>query len=156
MRLQVTLLLLLGLFLKEGFCIFPDSKVDVCDIKIKDFNTYEITCPKPKPSEVDDGENERKDQDQGTVITKDSKNLCCRLHVSFGTAQGNIETNTWHSGQSSDCEISTTSTSSTWGKVKRLSKMVTDTSTGGNACKLTIKSEIEDSEGMVHSVMPSN
>ena len=145
MRLKVTLLLLLASFLQKEFCL---ASFDNCDIKITNFNTYEITCPKPNPKDVKVSKNDTESSDESTTETV-AGNLCCRLHnniATSGTTIADVETNAWLSGQS-ECEPFK-STSSTWGEVRQYTDMVEDTSTKGNTCKVTLKSEIKDSEGM--------
>ena len=147
MRLQVTLLLLFGSFLK-GFCLVSVEKAeDFCDIKITDFNTYEITCPAKEAKEESITENaaEKSTTENGAEksttenVSEKSENLCCRLYKSKAD-RSDWELNAWSNGEGqSDCERKKSTDD-----FHR--KMVKDNSTEGNSCKVTIESQVKDND----------
>ena len=148
MRLQVTLLLLFGSFLK-GFCLVSVEKAeDFCDIKITDFNTYEITCPRPakeaKESTTENGA-ERSTTENGAEKSttengaEKSENLCCRLYKNKADGS-DWELNAWSNGEGqSYCEPKKSTDD-----FHR--KMVKNNSTEGNSCKVTIESQVKDKD----------
>ena len=159
MRLQVTLLLLLGLFLKE-FCLgfYSNDDNNVCDMKIKDFNTYEISCTKDKYNNsystvvkinntgirVESNNTESGNQDQ------ESGSLCCQLRKEVvipnhdnpngPTTVDNHVKFAWGRGED-ECTVPESVS-----EIDFFKKMVQNSFIEGNTCTAILKSNIEESE----------
>ena len=151
MRLQVTLLLLLGLFLKE-LCL---ASKNLCNIKIKDFNTYEISCTKDESNNTG---SEDQDQESGSLESNNTetenqeqkpRSLCCQLlkevkitdheeasgfriqhHVKFAIQVGDTKCVVPESVDEKDI----------------YKKMVVDSFIEENTCKITLRSNVKESD----------
>ena len=140
MRLKVTLLLLLASFLQKEFCL---ASFDNCDIKITNFNTYEITCPKA-------AEPKEEVKDESTTTTEgntnpESERLCCRLtkkRYSF-----DHEMSVW-GRDAPNCEA--IEPENLTNEDLFFYKMVKNTTIEGNTCKFVLESGILDNESKIH------
>ena len=126
-----------------------ENEENLCDIKITDFNTYEITCPKSNPNEVKESTTESSDESTTKTVAEESENLCCRLYrtekTTSGTYISHLVVKTWVRGQPTDCASPETSDVKI---VAEILKMVTSTSIPmeGNSCKVILNAELYDSE----------
>lgn len=148
MRLKVTLLLLLGLFLKKEFCLASsENEENLCDIKITDFNTYEITCPKPEPENNATASNTDDNQDE-------EGKMCCRLQkivrqVVPSSKDQRVETYyhdklVWDN-VADDCKLETTLDAD-----DKYVKMIENGFVEGNSCKVILKSNISESDSTAY------
>ena len=132
MRLKVTLLLLLASFLQKEFCL---ASFDNCDIKITNFNTYEITCPKA-------AEPKEEVKDESTTTTEgntnpESERLCCRLTKKVYSFDHKMSV--W-GRDAPNCVGSVNLTN----QDLFYEKMVKNTRIEGNTCKVVLESGIEN------------
>ena len=143
MRLKVTLLLLLASFLQKEFCL---ASFDNCDIKITNFNTYEITCPKPEPENNATASNTDDNQEEGK--------MCCRLQkivrqVVPSSKDQRVETYyhdklVWDN-VADDCKLETTLDAD-----DKYVKMIENGFVEGNSCKVILKSNISESDSTAY------